>query len=304
MLLRMAADPRSSAQRLIRRAAALWIQARSAISREGRGDFERLAQLYEKMAVRIARRELHRSTLGDLLFSSEAKGQRSEEEWLTLVSGVGRRDQQCLQTLYLWSHRLVFTLIMRITSDWSATEAAALDVFHEVWQDARHFDPLDDTVIGWILNKARLRALREDPIKDAPPSEPLPFSAAFWERIAARIAAENDVTALPQVSEIEPEGMWQQPAPDLSCKILARDTERQRISMLVRLAPGGKYPAHIHSGVEQLYLLQGELCIDERNLRPGDYHRAEPGSADEHVHSATGCTCVLITSCRDIVTAA
>jgi anti-sigma factor ChrR (cupin superfamily) len=71
--------------------------------------------------------------------------------------------------------------------------------------------------------------------------------------------------------------------------------------MLVRLVPGGEYPPHMHAGVEELHLLDGELWIDERKLYPGDYNRAEPGTGDKRVWSETGCTCVLITSAKDIL---
>jgi anti-sigma factor ChrR (cupin superfamily) len=69
--------------------------------------------------------------------------------------------------------------------------------------------------------------------------------------------------------------------------------------MLVRLAPRADYPPHTHAGVEELHLLGGELWIEDRKLCHGDYHRAEPGTADNRVWSETGCTCVLITSTRD-----
>jgi anti-sigma factor ChrR (cupin superfamily) len=54
---------------------------------------------------------------------------------------------------------------------------------------------------------------------------------------------------------VEPE--WEQVAPGIECKLLATDTERHRVSMLVRLAPGARYPAHTHAGVEELHLLDG-----------------------------------------------
>ena len=73
------------------------------------------------------------------------------------------------------------------------------------------------------------------------------------------------------------------------------------VSMLVRLAPGGEYPAHTHSGVEELHLLEGELWIDGRKLCPGDYNRCEPGTGDKRVWSETGCMCVLVTSTRDVL---
>jgi len=75
----------------------------------------------------------------------------------------------------------------------------------------------------------------------------------------------------------EPE--WEQVAPGIECKLLATDTERHRVSMLVRLAPGASYPAHTHAGVEELHLLNGELWIDERKLVPGDYNYGAPAVA-------------------------
>lgn len=94
---------------------------------------------------------------------------------------------------------------------------------------------------------------------------------------------------------------WQQAAVEISYKMLARDRERQRVSMLVRLAPGAAYPPHTHAGLEELHLLDGELWIDQKKLRPGDYNRADAGSTDESVWSETGCTCVLLTSTADVL---
>lgn len=121
------------------------------------------------------------------------------------------------------------------------------------------------------------------------------------QRLALRIAAETGREAVspptPQWSEPE----WEPVAPGIECKLLAADSERHRISMLVRLAPGASYPPHTHAGVEELFLLHGELWIEERKLLPGDYNRGEPGTSDERVWSETGCTCVLITSTKDIL---
>ena len=124
-------------------------------------------------------------------------------------------------------------------------------------------------------------------------------SAALRERLAQRIA--EDTRGKPELPPapawLEPE--WEEVAPGISCKLLASDLNTHRVSMLVRLAPGTDYPPHSHAGVEELHLLDGELMIDERKLFPGDYNRAEPGTADKRVWSETGCTCVLITSTQD-----
>ncbi len=118
-------------------------------------------------------------------------------------------------------------------------------------------------------------------------------------RLAGRIAIETGTRpALPAARRYS-EPPWEEVAPGICCKILAADDERYTISMLVRLAPGSEYPPHTHAGVEELYLLDGEVWIDERKLCPGEYSLAHPGTTDERVWSETGCTCVLITSPQD-----
>ena len=71
--------------------------------------------------------------------------------------------------------------------------------------------------------------------------------------------------------------------------------------MLVRLAPGARFPAHTHADVEELHLLDGELWIDEKKLFPDDYNYGAPGAGDERVWSETGCTCVLVTRTKDVL---
>lgn len=121
------------------------------------------------------------------------------------------------------------------------------------------------------------------------------------ERLAQRIAADakGNGIALPRRDYEEPD--WEEVASGIFCKILAADTERDRVTMLVRLLPGVSYPPHTHAGVEELHLLDGELWIDDRLLYPGDYNYGEPGGVDRRVYSETGCTCVLITSPSDVL---
>jgi anti-sigma factor ChrR (cupin superfamily) len=131
------------------------------------------------------------------------------------------------------------------------------------------------------------------------PADELQPSLTLWDRLAQRIP-KQDGTRLP--SDAAPHfevPEWEEVAPGISCKLLATDGVRHRVSMLVRLAPGTEYPPHTHAGVEELHLLDGELFIDDRKLLPGDYNRAEPGTSDRRVWSETGCTCVLMTSIDD-----
>jgi anti-sigma factor ChrR (cupin superfamily) len=133
------------------------------------------------------------------------------------------------------------------------------------------------------------------------PADVLRPSGDLQARLAQRIAQETGAAPVLPPARQWTEPAWEKVAPGISCKLLARDTERDIVSMLVRLEPGGEYPPHTHAGIEELHLLDGELWIDERKLYPGDYNRAEPGTGDKRVWSETGCTCVLITSTRDVL---
>jgi anti-sigma factor ChrR (cupin superfamily) len=133
------------------------------------------------------------------------------------------------------------------------------------------------------------------------PTDVLRPSASLWERLAQRIAVETGREPVLPGPQRRPEPEWQEAAPGISFKLLATDAEKQRVSMLVRLAPGTDYPPHRHAGVEELHLLHGELMVDDKKLYPGDYIRAEAGSVDHRVWSETGCTCVLLTSIQDVI---
>jgi len=247
------------------------------------------------------------ATLGEVLYSDPSIVPASENGWLRLVQSIARGDELALHGLYARTHRIVFTLISRLTRDPEIANELTLEVFWDAWRQAFCYDPEDGTVLGWLMNLARSRAVDKQASQRFGDSgdvllEP-PQSALLQERLARRIAAESgrEPVLLPSQQWVDPE--WVEVAPGISCKLLSNDAERQRVSMLVRLVAGGEYPAHTHAGVEELHLLQGELWIDERKLYPGDYNRAERGTGDKRVWSETGCACVLVTSTRDILRA-
>lgn len=124
---------------------------------------------------------------------------------------------------------------------------------------------------------------------------------SMWGRLQERIGGEAGQELVTPEIPTWPEPAWEDVAPGIACKLLATDTERDRVSMLVRLAPGTAYPPHRHAGVEELFLLDGELWIEDRKLYPGDYNRGEAGMTDKRVWSETGCTCVLIASPSDLI---
>jgi anti-sigma factor ChrR (cupin superfamily) len=190
---------------------------------------------------------------------------------------ISASDERCDQTELVAMYAL-----QALPSDEVAAMEAHLPTCSACRQQTETLRPIVDSFVAW-------------------PTDVLRPSSSLWGRLARRIAAETATDAVMPVTSQWRDPEWEEPAPGIFCKLLATDPEQGRVSMLVRLAPGVAYPPHTHAGLEELHLLDGELWIEDRKLRPGDYNRAEAGTGDERVWSETGCTCVLITSTRDII---
>jgi RNA polymerase sigma-70 factor (ECF subfamily) len=98
------------------------------------------------------------ATLGDVLYA-KSKAPVPEQDWAALVQSIAAGDQLALHALYEMAHRIVFTLAMRITANRETAEELTVDVFHDVWRRASGYDPANGTVLGWIMNQARSRAI-------------------------------------------------------------------------------------------------------------------------------------------------
>jgi RNA polymerase sigma-70 factor (ECF subfamily) len=120
--------------------------------------------------------------LGDVLYADPREAVASETDWVGLVDAVAAGDQRALHTLFERTHRLVFTLSVRITNNRETADEVTLDVFHDVWRRAAQYDPRDGSVVGWIMNQARSRAIdrlrfeqrRKRVPSDAPHPETMP----------------------------------------------------------------------------------------------------------------------------------
>jgi RNA polymerase sigma-70 factor (ECF subfamily) len=98
------------------------------------------------------------ATLGDVLYA-KSKPAILEQDWAILVRSIAGGDQLALHALYERAHRPVFTLIMRLTANREMAEELTIDVFHDVWRHASRYDAANGTVLGWIMNQARSRAI-------------------------------------------------------------------------------------------------------------------------------------------------
>jgi quercetin dioxygenase-like cupin family protein len=173
----------------------------------------------------------------------------------------------------------LFALQCLSPREMAAVEAQILSC-EDCQQELETLRPIVGSFVGWSTDVLR-------------PAESL------WGRLAKRIATETGTRPFVPPLEAPPKPEWEEAAPGIHVKILARNTEIDSVSMLVRLDPETDYPAHRHAGTEELHLLHGILKVDDRTLYPGDFIHAEAGSVDHRVWSETGCTCFLMTSTAD-----
>lgn len=157
-----------------------------------------------------------KKTLGDILDAGKPKVRVAEEEWLALVRAVAGGDQRALYSLYERTHRIVFTLILRITANRETAEEVTLDVFHDVWRKAADYDSANGSVVGWIMNQARSRAIdrlrfehrkkRVDPYPDSlsPATDgPDPQQAFLFEEQSRRLQIALEVLTPEERTTIE-----------------------------------------------------------------------------------------------------
>ena len=123
-------------------------------------------------------------TLGDVLYADKAQAPVPEKDWVALVQSIAGGDQHALHALYERTHRIVFTLAVRITSNRETAEEVTLDVFHDVWRRASAYDAANGSVVGWVMNQARSRAIDRLRIErrkkriNPHPNSPVPTAAA------------------------------------------------------------------------------------------------------------------------------
>jgi hypothetical protein len=136
----------------------------------------------------------------------------------------------------------------------------------------------------------------------------MPMAADLKDRLFDRLGLDP-VEAVP---EIDPElpsplKMFTIRAADLDWQprriegvqavVLFRDEVSRTQHLLVKAAAGVVYPLHQHAGIEEIYMLEGELIIDDEVYLAGDYIRSYPNS----IHAPfTNTSCMfLIRACID-----
>jgi quercetin dioxygenase-like cupin family protein len=77
--------------------------------------------------------------------------------------------------------------------------------------------------------------------------------------------------------------------PKVEIATLYHDATKREKTGLLRAAPDMHYPPHQHGGVEEIYMLSGDLTLEGVTYYAGDYIRSAAGSHHAAAYSAGGC---------------
>lgn len=120
-------------------------------------------------------------------------------------------------------------------------------------------------------------------LKQAATSPQIPSDSPELERAGIFIRRQSDLD-------------WQDHRiPGVRVRFLYVDHERKTQTLLMRCAPGAKFPSHDHQGVEESLVLEGDLHIGDVVLRVGDYQRCAAGSRHPAQSTENGCL-LLVTA--------
>ncbi len=128
---------------------------------------------------------------------------------------------------------------------------------------------------------------------------PVTPRASLKERLMARVEGHTDVRLDPfkGLTFVKAsEGTWHEMALGVSTKVLFFDQVSRRATALVRMTPGSFYAPHRHAEAEELYVLEGGCFCGGRELKAGDYHRAEAETEHHDTSSDEGCLLLVISS--------
>jgi len=89
------------------------------------------------------------------------------------------------------------------------------------------------------------------------------------------------------------------PFPGVEIRRLFVDKLTGAVTILLRAAAGALYPAHRHVGIEQIYVIDGDLVFNDHTLETGDYEVNGPLSEHSSITSKTGCLAIIVHNLSD-----
>jgi RNA polymerase sigma-70 factor (ECF subfamily) len=93
--------------------------------------------------------------------SSTRTGRSGSDQsvWLHYVERSAGGDQGAFASLYDASRNLVYSTALRILGEPADAEEVTLDVYMQVWRNAKDYSPQRGSVAAWLVLQARSRAI-------------------------------------------------------------------------------------------------------------------------------------------------
>ena len=82
-----------------------------------------------------------------------------EREWPDLIAKTARGDQEAFSRLYDQSSPYIYGLILRVVNQPQIAEEVTMDVYVQVWKQAKSYNVNRGTPMGWLITLARSRAI-------------------------------------------------------------------------------------------------------------------------------------------------
>ena len=102
---------------------------------------------------------MSRAERGPPTHRSHSANEPDGAELEALLSRCAAGDRSALATLYARVAPILLAVLMRMLKRRDAAEDALQDVFVNVWQRARQFDPIRGRPLAWLVSMARYRAI-------------------------------------------------------------------------------------------------------------------------------------------------
>lgn len=128
----------------------------------------------------------------------------------------------------------------------------------------------------------------------AAPAVPAPAAKVKTQLLARIRAAKSAVPAGWRFESARAAAGWRETFPGVRFKTLSVDEARDVVMLLVEMAPGARFPDHPHDdGGDEGVVISGDVTMDGRELRAGDYYFADTGTNHVNITSRGGCTALL-----------
>jgi anti-sigma factor ChrR (cupin superfamily) len=90
------------------------------------------------------------------------------------------------------------------------------------------------------------------------------------------------------------EGEWQEMCAGVVFKQLFVDSSRNTVTSLVKMQPGASVPMHRHLGLEECYVIEGDVSANNETLTAGDYTCAFEGSIHHPLSTINGALLLIV----------